>query len=102
MKQYIKIKIQDVIEGLVSIYVDSGLAALMSKQGFNIKEGDDIGTKLIYYDIEGYRYLLLQARDLKNKGRLRVATAEEEQELRKYCINKGFVIVDELPEQDII
>jgi hypothetical protein len=94
---YIRVKIQDVIDGIISVDVDKELSDIAKKYDLNIQVGDNIGQKTLWTDIEGYRYLLVRFYDLENKNRKYLPSIEEINELGTYVITKGFEIVENLP-----
>jgi len=99
---YIKILIQDVLDGNISPFVGIELAEILQKHGLKVYASDDLGDILEYTDIEDYRYLLVRASDMKNRCRNIIETEEERQDILAYIEKMGFETVEELPLQNII
>jgi len=99
---YIKISHQELQENPSLVYADKELVEIGLKYNIDIKEGSDLGKYMVFWDIEGYRYLYIILRNIVNKNKCRnipVTDAEIEDTL-SYINKKGFVTVDSLPIQE--
>ena len=94
---YIKILIQDVVDGIISTDVGDELSIILKDAGLKIEASDDIGEKLLWSDIAGYRYLFVRAYDLPNKNRRYRESQEEIDAIVQYIMDQGYETVMELP-----
>ena len=106
---YIKVLIQDVIDGIIPTRVGADLARILRKHGLSIYADDDLGHRLSYTDIGEYRYLLVRAFDITtningfiSKGRKYPPAQAEIDDIDKYIKDNGFATVESLPVQEII
>jgi len=98
---YIKISHQELQENPSLIYADKELVELGEKYGIDIKEGDDLGKYMVFWDIEDHRYLYIVLRNIINKNKCRniPVTDAEIQDTLSYINKRGFVTVNNLPVQ---
>ena len=78
--------------------MDSNLAKLLQDFKLDVKAGDDIGEKLMWKDVDGFRYLDMMVMDMKHKCRREEPTLEEKEAILKYATKGGFDIVEAMPE----
>jgi hypothetical protein len=95
---YIKIKIKDVESGKISTEVTEEMSNIAQKYGLKINKGDDIGHRIVYIDLNGYRYIKLALYDLKGKNRRHPVSEEESKEVVKFAKEAGFEVVSSIPE----
>ena len=94
---FIKILIQDVLDGVISTDVGDELSSILKDAGLEIEAVDDIGEKLLWSDIGEYRYLFVRAYDLPNKNRRYRESQEEIDAIVQYIMDHGYETVMELP-----